>query len=204
MKVSRGGGHEQGMLMLLRPLQLPVPSGSWPAVTPKSGTSAGSTPPLLAALLDAAAAVVVVAAAVELTAATDTEDDDAAEDDAAASIAAACAPNVVAACGQPLPGPLRFWSVTVAAVRRASWDAGEPSSGKEMPTEGLLSTCPAATFAFSSCRREGGEWLARHQGEEGGVPACVAGGVLLALGGHGLDGEFVDMVLGHGVWERDG
>ena len=31
-----------------------------------------------------------------------------------------CAPNVVAAWGHPTPEPLKFWSVTVAALRRAS------------------------------------------------------------------------------------
>ena len=31
-----------------------------------------------------------------------------------------CALNVVAAWGHPTPEPLKFWSVTVAALRRAS------------------------------------------------------------------------------------
>ena len=65
-----------------------------------------------------------------------------------ALIAAACAWNVVETMGQPFPGPLRFCSVTLAALRRASCDALEPSSGKEMGTDGLLRTWPAATFAF--------------------------------------------------------
>ena len=65
-----------------------------------------------------------------------------------ALIAAAWAWNVVETIGQPFPGPLRFCNVTLAALRRASCDALEPSSGKEMGTEGLLRTWPAATFAF--------------------------------------------------------
>jgi hypothetical protein len=65
-----------------------------------------------------------------------------------ALIAAAWAWKVVETIGQPFPGPLRFWSVTLAALRRASCDALESSSGKEMGTEGLLRTWPAATFAF--------------------------------------------------------
>jgi hypothetical protein len=63
-------------------------------------------------------------------------------------IAAACAWNVVEATGQPCPDPLRFCSVTVAALMRASWDAVESSSGKEIQTDGLLRTWPVATFAF--------------------------------------------------------
>jgi hypothetical protein len=55
-------------------------------------------------------------------------------------IAAACAWNVVEATGQPFPDPLRFCSVTVAALMRASWDPTEPSSGKEIGTDGLLRT----------------------------------------------------------------
>ena len=65
-----------------------------------------------------------------------------------ALIAAACAWNVVETTGQPFPGPLRFCSVSVAALMRASWDAVELSSGKEIETDGLLRTWPAATFAF--------------------------------------------------------
>ena len=45
MKSSREGGHEHGIRTPLRPVQLPEPLGFWPATTPKSGTSAGSTPP---------------------------------------------------------------------------------------------------------------------------------------------------------------
>jgi hypothetical protein len=67
-----------------------------------------------------------------------------------ALIAAACAWNVVETIGQPFPGPLRFCSVTLAALRRASWDALESSSGKEMATVGLVRTWPAATLAFRS------------------------------------------------------
>lgn len=65
-----------------------------------------------------------------------------------ALIAAAWAWNVVETMGQPFPGPFRFCNVTLAALRRASCDALEPSSGKEMGTDGLLRTWPAATFAF--------------------------------------------------------
>jgi hypothetical protein len=65
-----------------------------------------------------------------------------------ALIVAACAWNVVETIGQPFPDPLRFCSVTLAALRRASWDAFELSSGKEMVTDGLSRTWPAATFAF--------------------------------------------------------
>jgi len=63
-------------------------------------------------------------------------------------IAAAWAWNVVEAIGQPRPVPLMFCSVAVAASMRASWDAVESSSGKEIETDGLLRTWPAATFAF--------------------------------------------------------
>ena len=65
-----------------------------------------------------------------------------------ALMAAAWAWNVVETIGQPFPGPLRFCNVTLAALRRASCDGLEPSSGKEMETDGLLRTWPAATFAF--------------------------------------------------------
>ena len=64
------------------------------------------------------------------------------------SIVASCAWKVVEATGQPCPDPLRFCSVSVAALMRASWDAVELSSGKEIGTDGVLTTCPAATFAF--------------------------------------------------------
>jgi hypothetical protein len=77
-----------------------------------------------------------------------------------ALIAAAWAWKVVETIGQPFPGPLRFWSVTLAALRRASCDALESSSGKEMGTEGLLRTWPAATFAFRvliKVERSGGQ-----------------------------------------------
>ena len=52
MKMSRFGGQEQGMLMLFRPLQLPVPSGLAPCWTPKSGTRLTSTTPALELLLE--------------------------------------------------------------------------------------------------------------------------------------------------------
>lgn len=45
MNVLRSGGQEQGILMLLIPMQLPVPSGLCPAVTPNCGTNEASTPP---------------------------------------------------------------------------------------------------------------------------------------------------------------
>ncbi len=63
-------------------------------------------------------------------------------------IAAACVWNVVEATGQPCPVPLRFCSVTVAALMRMSWDVVELSTGKEIGTDGLLTTWPAATLAF--------------------------------------------------------
>lgn len=47
------------------------------------------------------------------------------------------ADQVVAACGQPTPVPFKFWSVTVAALRRASCDAVLSSVGKVTLTEGL-------------------------------------------------------------------
>ena len=103
----------------------------------------GSTPPLVevevvevlaAAGADAGAAVVAGAGAA-----------------VPARIAWACAPKVVAACGHPTPGPKRFWSVIVAALMRASWDACELSVGKDNWTPVLLMAWPAATFAFKSC-----------------------------------------------------
>lgn len=146
MNWSRGGGHEHGMLMLFTPLQLPVPSGLVPATTPKSGTSDWSTPPL-----EGAGAGVGAGAGAGAGAGVDAAEP--AMGSGPAWIAATWAPKVVAACGQPTPGPWMFWSVTVAALRRASADAFELSSGKEMPTEGLLITWPAATFWFRSYTR---------------------------------------------------
>jgi len=66
-----------------------------------------------------------------------------------ASICFWSAPQVVADWGHPTPEPLRFWSVTVAVSRRASWEAVELSVGKETFTEGFFRTKPAATFAFN-------------------------------------------------------
>lgn len=63
-------------------------------------------------------------------------------------IAFCCARNVVEAAGQPTPGPLRFWRVTIAACRRVSWEFLELSVGKETATEGLLTAFPAATLAL--------------------------------------------------------
>ena len=103
----------------------------------------GSTPPLVevevvdvlaAAGADAGAAVVAGAGAA-----------------VPARIACACAPKVVAACGHPAPGPKRFCSVIVAALRRASCDACELSVGKDSRTPVLFTAWPAATFAFRSC-----------------------------------------------------
>lgn len=61
-----------------------------------------------------------------------------------------CAENVVDATGQPWPGPFRFCRVTAAALRRASCEFVELSSGKVSLTVGLLMTKPAATFALIS------------------------------------------------------
>ena len=141
MKSSREGGHEHGMRTPLRPVQLPEPLGFWPATTPKSGTSDGSTPPAAGAAAAGAAGAAGAGAA-------------GAGVSGSAWTAATCAPNVVAAWGQPTPGPWMFWSVTVAALRRASWDALELSSGKVSLTEGLLITNPAFTF-----------WLRREMNE---------------------------------------
>ena len=47
------------------------------------------------------------------------------------------APSVVDVLGQPTPGPLRFWRVTVAASMRAAWSAFELPVGKDTATEGL-------------------------------------------------------------------
>ena len=157
MNWSRGGGHEQGMLMLLMPLQLPVPSGSVPATTPKSGTKLGSTPPEAGAGDDAAGGAGAEGAAAALLPPLGVGTPLLATELGSWPfwMACACAPKVVAAWGQPTPGPWMFWSVTVAALRRARAEALELSSGKEMPTEGLLMTKPAATFWFRSCAREG-------------------------------------------------
>jgi len=124
------------------PSQSPVPVGFFPAVKPSGGANAS--------ICEAVGALGVEGGA----------DDDAGAGVEAgetvagggvlvpALIAAAWAWNVVETIGQPFPGPLRFCNVTLAALRRASCDALEPSSGKEMGTEGLLRTWPAATFAF--------------------------------------------------------
>ena len=134
--------------MLFRPLQLPVPSGLAPCWTPKSGTRLTSTPPALELLLELLLLDVVAGGAL-VAGGADTS--------VPASIACCCAPKVVAAWGQPTPGPLRFWSVTVAAKRRASLDALESSSGNESDTEGLLITWPAATFALSDLTNAAGD-----------------------------------------------
>ncbi len=55
---------------------------------------------------------------------------------------------ILTATGQPCPVPLRFSSVTIAALMRASWDAVELSWGKEKGMDELFRTWPAATFAF--------------------------------------------------------
>lgn len=70
--------------------------------------------------------------------------------------------------GQPFPGPLRFWRVTVAASMRAALSVFELPVGKETATEGavrglvshhmegleqrahLLIALPALTFAVSA------------------------------------------------------
>ena len=120
------------------PSQSPVPVGLTPACTPNWGTRAGSTLPLVELEVE----VVEVPAEVEAGAAADVA--------VPARIACACAPKVVAACGHPTPGPKRFWSVIVAALMRASWEACELSVGKDSWTPVLLMAWPAATFAFKS------------------------------------------------------
>ena len=54
-----------------------------------------------------------------------------------ALIAATCAWKVVETIGQPCPGPFRFCSVSLAALKRASNDDVELSSGKLTFTVGL-------------------------------------------------------------------
>ena len=54
-----------------------------------------------------------------------------------ALIAATCAWKVVETMGQPCPGPFRFCSVSLAALKRASNDDVELSSGKLTFTVGL-------------------------------------------------------------------
>lgn len=67
--------------------------------------------------------------------------------------------NVVDAAGQPLPGPLRFCSVTSDATMRAAWDCFELSVGNETGTLGLLIALPAATFALRACGGMPGYYL---------------------------------------------
>jgi hypothetical protein len=57
---------------------------------------------------------------------------------------------VVLANGQPWPGPLRFWSVTAAALMRACWSALLLPVGKLIATLGLWIALPACTFATSA------------------------------------------------------
>ena len=76
-------------------------------------------------------------------------------------IAFCCAENVVETMGQPTPGPLRFWSVTAAALRRASWEAVELSVGKVSATEGLCTAWPARTFAVRFYRNDVKYWIRR-------------------------------------------
>ena len=62
-------------------------------------------------------------------------------------IASRCATKVVDVAGQPMPGPFKFCSVTMAASMRVSCEVLELSVGKETATEGLFTTFPAATLA---------------------------------------------------------
>ena len=55
-----------------------------------------------------------------------------------ALMAATCAWKVVETIGQPFPGPFRFCSVSLAALKRESNDAVELSSGKLTFTLGLF------------------------------------------------------------------
>lgn len=58
------------------------------------------------------------------------------------------ATKVVDAAEQPLPGPLRFCNVTMAAWIRVIAEAVELSAGKEIGTERLFTTFWTATLAF--------------------------------------------------------
>ena len=62
--------------------------------------------------------------------------------------------SVVDAAGQPLPGPLRFWRETSAALMRAALSAFELPVGKLTATVGLLTAFPAATFAVNAYREK--------------------------------------------------
>lgn len=66
------------------------------------------------------------------------------------SSAVACAPKVVLERGQPTPGPLRFCSVTTAAVIRACASCVVFPSGNVIGTPVLFKACPASTFAVSA------------------------------------------------------
>jgi hypothetical protein len=61
-------------------------------------------------------------------------------------IASRCATKVVEAAGQPMPGPFKLCSVTMAVSMRVSCEVLELSIGKETATEGLFTTRPAATL----------------------------------------------------------
>ena len=170
MKASCAGGHAQGTLIgfpfdpFTAPSQSPVPVGFTPEWKPSGGASAAicAADGVPAAGFDAggggggaaatvalggggAAAALVVAAGLLGWGATT------ALGSWPASIAFCCSGNVVETTGQPLPGPLRFCSVTAAAFRRAFCAPLELSVGKERRTLGLVRTWPAATLAFSFC-----------------------------------------------------
>jgi hypothetical protein len=55
----------------------------------------------------------------------------------------ACAPSVVAANGQPLPGPFKFWSVTTAALMRPSLSWTLSPVRKLIFTVGFMTAFPA-------------------------------------------------------------
>jgi hypothetical protein len=161
MNASREGGHEQGTEMgwpaalFTGPLQSPNPVGGSGALTPRSGArramSAAVTLPLVAGV--AGTAGVAAGEAACLVEAGDAGLVAGAAGGAAgalppsivvfplaarASRSFLCLPRVVDANGQPLPGPLRFCSETAAALIRADASAMLFPTGKETPTEGLL------------------------------------------------------------------
>jgi len=114
--------------------------------------------------------------------------------------ATACALNVVESIGQPCPVPLRFSSVTIAALMRASWDAVELSWGKEKGMDELFRTWPAATFAFRiwicSCL---GENYAETDAKDGVLHVCPyldEGHTVWRAGARDLDGLTVGPVHG--------
>lgn len=138
MNESRLGGQEQGILMPLTPSQSPVPVGLVPATIPNWGTRLGSTPPAAGAGAGAGGAGAGGGGAGA-----------AAGGGLPAISEASCALKVVAAAGQPTPGPCRFCRVEIEVCMRVMADCWELSVGKGAGTPALLTSWPAATFAES-------------------------------------------------------